>query len=124
MGLLWSLRPVPGSKPGLRWVSKEVQEHQATLTQLNVIRADVCHPPRLRKSNVLTPMEVTMSVYPGHQTEGFVHLVPLVSVLVERWYITPGVRRIPVTDDGLTGTLFLPSGVSTGGFRRCCSVGF
>ncbi|XP_029697319.1 bile acid-CoA:amino acid N-acyltransferase-like isoform X2 [Takifugu rubripes] len=82
MGLFWSLRPVPGSKPGLR----------------------------LRKSNVLTPMEVTISVYAGYQTEGFVDLIPLVSVEVERWYITPGVRRIPVTEDGLTGTLFLPSG--------------
>lgn len=27
MGLLWSLRQVPGSKPGLRWVTKEVQQH-------------------------------------------------------------------------------------------------
>ncbi|KAK2842792.1 hypothetical protein Q5P01_012992 [Channa striata] len=43
MGLLWSLRPVPGSKPGLR----------------------------MRKMNVQTPMEVTISVYEGHQTEGF-----------------------------------------------------
>ncbi|XP_051808106.1 peroxisomal succinyl-coenzyme A thioesterase-like [Acanthochromis polyacanthus] len=82
MGLLWSLRPVPGSKPGLR----------------------------LRKKNVQTPMEVTVSVYQGHQTEGFVDQVPLASVLVERWYMAPGVRRIPVTEDGLTATLFLPAG--------------
>ncbi|XP_051808103.1 peroxisomal succinyl-coenzyme A thioesterase-like isoform X2 [Acanthochromis polyacanthus] len=82
MGLLWSLRPVPGSKPGLR----------------------------LRKKNVQTPMEVTISVYQGHQTEGFVDQVPLASVLVERWYMAPGVRRIPVTEDGLTATLFLPAG--------------
>ncbi|XP_023152436.1 peroxisomal succinyl-coenzyme A thioesterase-like [Amphiprion ocellaris] len=82
MGLLWSLRPVPGSKPGLR----------------------------LRKKNVQTPMEVTISVYQGHQTEGFVDQVPLASVLVERWYMAPGVHRIPITEEGLTATLFLPAG--------------
>ncbi|KAM3608511.1 uncharacterized protein V6R79_000231 [Siganus canaliculatus] len=82
MGLLWSLRPVPGSKAWLR----------------------------MRKMNVQTPMEVTISVYQGHQTEGFLDLVPLTSVLVERWYMAPGVRRIPITEHGLTATLFLPPG--------------
>lgn len=82
MGLLWSLRPVPGSKPGLR----------------------------MRKMNVQTPMEVMISVYQGHQTEGFVDQVPLACVVVERWYMAPGVRRVPITDGGLTATLFLPSG--------------
>ncbi|XP_028286752.1 acyl-coenzyme A thioesterase 4-like [Parambassis ranga] len=82
MGLLWSLRPVPGSKPGLR----------------------------MRKKNVQTPMEITVSVYQGHQTEGFVDQVPLTGVVVERWYMAPGVQRIPITEDGLTATLFLPSG--------------
>lgn len=65
--------------------------------------------------NVLTPMAVTISVYPGHQSEGFDDLVPLASVMVERWYMAPGVRRIPVTEDGLTGTLFLPAGGLGGG---------
>ncbi|XP_072242569.1 peroxisomal succinyl-coenzyme A thioesterase-like [Leuresthes tenuis] len=82
MGLLWSLKPVPGSKPGLR----------------------------MRKKNVQNPMVVTISVYQGHQTEGFADQVPLAEVLVERWYMAPGVCRIPVTEDGLTATLFLPSG--------------
>ncbi|XP_029986473.1 peroxisomal succinyl-coenzyme A thioesterase-like isoform X2 [Sphaeramia orbicularis] len=81
MGLLWSLRPVPGSKPHLRF----------------------------RKMNVQTPMEVTISVYQGHQTV-FVDQVQLASVLVERWYMAPGVRRIPVTESNLTATLFLPPG--------------
>ncbi|CAI5665776.1 unnamed protein product [Oreochromis niloticus] len=82
MGLLWSLRPIPGSKPGLR----------------------------MRKKNIQTPMEVTISVYQGHQTEGFADLVPLSGVVVERWYMAPGVRRIPVTEGGLTAALFLPLG--------------
>ncbi|XP_040894687.1 peroxisomal succinyl-coenzyme A thioesterase-like [Toxotes jaculatrix] len=82
MGLLWSLRPVPGSKSGLR----------------------------IRKVNVQTPMEVTTSVYQGHQTKGFMDQVPLAGVVVERWYMAPGVRRIPITEDELTATLFLPPG--------------
>uniref|UniRef100_A0A3B4Y3S2 Acyl-coenzyme A thioesterase 4-like n=1 Tax=Seriola lalandi dorsalis TaxID=1841481 RepID=A0A3B4Y3S2_SERLL len=82
MGLLWSLIPVPGSKSGLR----------------------------MRKMNVQTPMEVTISVYEGHQTEGFMDQVALAGVVVERWYMAPGVRRIPITEDGLTATLFLPPG--------------
>ncbi|KAK5927448.1 hypothetical protein CgunFtcFv8_012605 [Champsocephalus gunnari] len=82
MGLLWNLRPVPGSKTGLRW----------------------------RKMNVQTPMGVTISVYQGHQTEGFLDQVLLASVVVERWYMAPGVRRVPITEGGLIATLFLPSG--------------
>ncbi|XP_033982711.1 peroxisomal succinyl-coenzyme A thioesterase-like [Trematomus bernacchii] len=82
MGLLWSLRPVPGSKTGLRW----------------------------RKMNVQTPMGVTISVYQGHQTEGFLDQVLLASVVVERWFMAPGVRRVPITEGRLTATLFLPSG--------------
>uniref|UniRef100_A0A673B6G4 Acyl-CoA thioesterase 19 n=1 Tax=Sphaeramia orbicularis TaxID=375764 RepID=A0A673B6G4_9TELE len=81
MGLLWSLRPVPGSKSWLRF----------------------------RKMNVETPMEVTISVYQGHQTV-FVDQVQLASVVAERWYMAPGVRRIPVTESDLTATLFLPPG--------------
>ena len=64
----------------------------------------------MRKMNVQTPMEVTISVYQGHQTEGFMDQVPSASAVVERWYMAPGVRRIPITEDGLTATLFLPSG--------------
>ncbi|XP_070828604.1 peroxisomal succinyl-coenzyme A thioesterase-like [Chaetodon trifascialis] len=83
MGLLWSLRPVPGSSPALR----------------------------LRKVNVQTPMEVTISVYRGHQTEGFMDQVQLACAVVERWYMVPGVHRVPITEGGLTATLFLPSGL-------------
>ncbi|XP_015241993.1 PREDICTED: acyl-coenzyme A thioesterase 4-like [Cyprinodon variegatus] len=64
----------------------------------------------MRKKNVLAPMVVTISVYKGHLSEGFGNQEPLAGVEVERWYMAPGVRRIPVTEDGLTGTLFLPSG--------------
>ena len=72
--------------------------------------------------NVQTPMEVTISVYQGHQTEGFMDQVPLASVVVERWYMAPGVRRIPITEDGLTATLFLPPGRTTGETGGRCVV--
>uniref|UniRef100_A0A3Q1I5Z7 Acyl-CoA thioesterase 19 n=1 Tax=Anabas testudineus TaxID=64144 RepID=A0A3Q1I5Z7_ANATE len=80
MGLLWSLRP------------------------------DSNQELRLRKVNVKTPRKVTISVYQGHQIERFMDQVPLASVVVERWYMAPGVRRIPITHGGLIATLFLPSG--------------
>ncbi|KAM3870189.1 peroxisomal succinyl-coenzyme A thioesterase-like [Diretmus argenteus] len=82
MGLLWSMRPVPGSRPALR----------------------------LRKLDVQTPMVVTVSVYQGHQSEGFKAHPVLASVVVERWYMAPSVRRVDITEGGVTGTLFLPPG--------------
>jgi len=60
--------------------------------------------------DVQTPMVVMISVYQGHLTGGFVDQLPLAGVAVERWYMAPGVRRIPITEGGLTATLFLPSG--------------
>lgn len=60
--------------------------------------------------NVQTPLVLTVSVYQGHQTNGFADLVPLAVVEVERWYMAPGVRRVAVTEDGLSATLFLPPG--------------
>ncbi|XP_023147545.2 peroxisomal succinyl-coenzyme A thioesterase-like isoform X1 [Amphiprion ocellaris] len=80
MGLLWSMCPVPGSHKGLR----------------------------LRKLNMCSPMLVNISVHSGH--EGFRDGAPLASVLVERWYMAPGVKRIDVQEKGLLGTLFLPPG--------------
>uniref|UniRef100_A0A3Q3XLP2 Uncharacterized protein n=1 Tax=Mola mola TaxID=94237 RepID=A0A3Q3XLP2_MOLML len=49
----------------------------------------------MRKMNVQTPMEVTVSAYPGHQTEGFADQVPLAGVVVERWYMAPGPGPFP-----------------------------
>ncbi|XP_077401062.1 peroxisomal succinyl-coenzyme A thioesterase-like [Vanacampus margaritifer] len=82
MGLLWSMRPVPGSRTGLR----------------------------LRKRNVCTPMLFTISVYGGHVSHDFSGRRPLAEALTERWYKAPGVRRVEVNDRGVRGTLFIPSG--------------
>ncbi|XP_030621813.1 acyl-CoA thioesterase 19 [Chanos chanos] len=82
MGLLWSMKPVPGSRTGLRF----------------------------RKKDVSIPIEVHISVYKGHMTEGFKEQTPLASVVAERWYIAPGIQRISITEKGIKGTLFLPPG--------------
>ncbi|XP_062848309.1 peroxisomal succinyl-coenzyme A thioesterase-like isoform X1 [Trichomycterus rosablanca] len=82
MGLLWSMKPVPGSRPGLRF----------------------------RKKDVYKPTDVKISVYEGHLTKGFQEKSPLASVVAERWYTTPGIRRVDVTEKGLKGTLFIPPG--------------
>ena len=34
----------------------------------------------------------------------------LTSVLLNRWFMSPGVRRIPVREKGIIATLFLPPG--------------
>ncbi|AWO98354.1 putative acyl-coenzyme A thioesterase 1-like [Scophthalmus maximus] len=80
MGLLWSMRPVAGSRTGLR----------------------------LRKMNVCAPMLVHISVHDGH--EGFRERAALASALTERWYVAPGVQRIDVREGGVRGTLFIPPG--------------
>lgn len=82
MGLLWSIRPVPGSRTGLR----------------------------LRKKDIHTPMLVHISVYQGHLSQSFKDQTALTSVVIERWYMAPGVRRVEFTEGGVTGTLFLPPG--------------
>ncbi|KAM3588094.1 uncharacterized protein V6R79_021154 [Siganus canaliculatus] len=82
MGLVWSLRPVPGSRKFLR----------------------------LRKTDVCSPLLFHVSVYAGHLSEGFREQTPLASTLVERWYIAPGVQRIQIRDRGVKGTLFIPPG--------------
>lgn len=82
MGLLWSMRPVPGGREA----------------------------PRLRKMNVCSPFLVNISVYSGHVSEGFMERPPLAATLIERWYMAPGVQRVSVKERGVRGTLFLPPG--------------
>ncbi|XP_030628492.1 peroxisomal succinyl-coenzyme A thioesterase-like [Chanos chanos] len=82
MGLLWSLQPVPGSRPGLR----------------------------LRKMNVLLPMVVHISVHSGHIVHGFSQAAALATAVTERWFMAPGVRRVDVRESGIRGTLFIPPG--------------
>ncbi|XP_061617340.1 peroxisomal succinyl-coenzyme A thioesterase-like [Phyllopteryx taeniolatus] len=80
--LLWSMRPVPGSRTGLR----------------------------LRKRDARSPALFTVSVYDGHVGRDFADRRPLAEVLAERWYVAPGVRGVDVRERGVRGTLFIPSG--------------
>ncbi|XP_061571285.1 peroxisomal succinyl-coenzyme A thioesterase-like [Cololabis saira] len=80
MGLLWSMRPVPGSRTGLR----------------------------LRKVNVCAPLLLDILVYSGH--DNFRDIPPLASTLVERWYMAPGVKRIEINEKGIRGMLLIPPG--------------
>ncbi|XP_063073762.1 bile acid-CoA:amino acid N-acyltransferase-like [Engraulis encrasicolus] len=82
MGLLWSMRPVPGSTRVLR----------------------------LRKKDVMTPMVVSISVFSGHMTQGFLEKDALATVVTERWYLAPGVQRVDVRERGVKGTFFIPPG--------------
>lgn len=68
--------------------------------------------------NIQTPMVFTVTVYQGHHTEGFADLAPLAAAEVERWYMAPGIRRIDVTEDGLTAAILLPPGRT-----RVCRLG-
>ncbi|KAL1275999.1 hypothetical protein QQF64_035622 [Cirrhinus molitorella] len=81
MGLMWSMRPIPGSRHGLR----------------------------LRKRDIFTPMVAHISVYSGHLSQGFSQQTPLATSVTERWYIAPGVKRVSIRDK-VRGTLFLPPG--------------
>ncbi|XP_050964401.1 bile acid-CoA:amino acid N-acyltransferase isoform X1 [Labeo rohita] len=82
MGLIWSMRPIPGSQHGLR----------------------------LRKRDIFIPMVVHISVYSGHLSQGFSQQTPLATSVIERWYIAPGVKRVSIKEKEIRGTLFLPPG--------------
>ncbi|XP_060759513.1 bile acid-CoA:amino acid N-acyltransferase-like [Neoarius graeffei] len=84
MALMWSLRPVQGSRAGLR----------------------------LQTRDVLSPMIFHISVYNGHISQDFNQLTPLVTSVIERWYMAPGVQRVHVREKGVRGTLFIPPGPS------------
>ncbi|XP_050963261.1 acyl-coenzyme A amino acid N-acyltransferase 1-like [Labeo rohita] len=82
MGLMWSMRPIAGSRHGLR----------------------------LHKRDIFTPVAVQISVYSGHLFHGFSQQTPPVTSVIERWYIAPGVKRVSIKEKEVRGTLFLPPG--------------
>jgi hypothetical protein len=61
-------------------------------------------------------MTLLISVYRGHLTAGFRELPPVASVVAERWYMAPGVKRIAVEERGVTGTFFIPPGILCVGY--------
>ena len=73
---------------------------------------------RLAKKDVTKPYTIQLNCFDGHLSpeDGFVNSLtknsfqPITSSTVEKWYMAEGVRRIPVREGRLRGTLFLPPG--------------
>lgn len=73
-------------------------------------------PKRIIKADIMTPFHVLISLH-----DGFLNFEELPTsddftcldkCVLQRHYTTPGVKRIPVAENGLYGTLFLPPGIS------------
>ena len=83
MGLLWSMKPAPGQKKGLR----------------------------LLKRDVTKPYNVVANCFDGHVTPPHeTSLQPLSSTTFQRWYMAEGVKRMVVNNERFRGTLFIPPG--------------
>ena len=84
MGLLWSMKPAPGQRKGVR----------------------------LLKSDVNKPYVVEVKCYDGHVTphQSLASPRPLSSATFQKWYMADGVKRIPVREGRIRGSLFIPPG--------------
>ena len=86
MGLFWSLAPCPGQGKGIRLVKKDV-----TIPKCYNIQA-------VRESSEDTAVKLNEVI---------------AETTVEKLYLKNGVKRIPVTEGKLRGTLFIPEGNET-----------
>ena len=82
MGLLWSMKPAPGQRKGIR----------------------------LMKSDVTKPYNIVLNCFDNHVTPSVSSLKLLKRVTFQKWYIAEGVKRIPVREGRIRGTLFIPPG--------------
>ncbi|XP_003470948.1 bile acid-CoA:amino acid N-acyltransferase isoform X2 [Cavia porcellus] len=66
---------------------------------------------RLMKRDVNIPFQVQLKLRePYFPVKYFPASAPMATLTVERWYVAPGVTRIPVREGRLRGALFLPPG--------------
>lgn len=81
MGLFWSLEPCPGQGSGIRLVKKDVA----------------------------SPMEIDLTVL---REANEVKAMPdvIARAKLERFYMKPGVKRIPIKEGRFRGTVFIPEG--------------
>ncbi|PFX24429.1 bile acid-CoA:amino acid N-acyltransferase-like [Stylophora pistillata] len=83
MGLLWSMIPAPGQRKGIRLI----------------------------KSDVTKPYNFALNCFDGHiSPQESSSSKPLSSKTFEKGYMVNGVKRIPVKEGRIRGTLFLPPG--------------
>ena len=80
MGLLWSMKPAPGQRKGIR----------------------------LMKSDVTKPYNIVLNCFNDHVIPNESSLQPLSSVTFQKWYMAEGVKRIPVREGRIRGALFIP----------------
>ena len=81
MGLLWSMKPAPGQRKGIR----------------------------LMKLDVTKPYNVEVS-FDDHISPNETPSQPLSSGTFQKWYMAKGVKRSPVREGRFRGTLFIPPG--------------
>ena len=86
MGLFWSLQPTPGQGEGLRFTKK-----------------DVTKPISYHLKAVSETSEKGMSAVQD----------VLAQTKLDKVYMAQGVRRIPIKEGKLKGTLFIPEGNHT-----------
>ncbi|XP_075041748.1 acyl-coenzyme A amino acid N-acyltransferase 1-like [Mixophyes fleayi] len=80
MGLFWSLKP--------------------TIPFSRLIKRDVMG----------SPFHIHLELYSGMMLSPLSEETPVVSKVVERWYVTPRVQRLQIREGRIRGTLFLPPG--------------
>lgn len=66
-------------------------------------------PTRLIKKDVNTPMIVNIQVFPGTHMENNLPEKPVSEIQVQRFFLRPGVKRIPLTGK-FKGAIFIPEG--------------
>ena len=82
MGLLWSMKPAPGQRKGIK----------------------------LMKSNVTKPYNIVLSCFDDHVAPSESSLKRLSRATFQKWHMAEGVKRIPVREGRIRGTLFIPPG--------------
>ena len=83
MGLFWSLHPCPGQGEGIRFVKKDVTIPKCV--KIKAVRETTRDPTTLSR-DIITETSL------------------------ERLYLKKGVRRVPVNEGRLRGTIFIPEG--------------
>ena len=85
MGLFWSLQPSPGQGKGLRFTKKDVT----------------------------TPISYHIKAVSQSSEKGASAVGDVVTdTTIEKVYLAKGVKRIPIKEGKLKGTLFIPEGNS------------
>ncbi|XP_075711082.1 acyl-coenzyme A amino acid N-acyltransferase 1-like [Rhinoderma darwinii] len=80
MGLFWALKP--------------------TIPFLRLVKRDVMG----------SPFSIHLELYPSLMLNPAPDELPAATNVIERWYVAPGVQRIPIREGRVRGALFLPSG--------------